>query len=133
MSEVEGELLKELVKIRELLEPKEEPKEEKKKPKGIKGRATSFKDDFVGFLKSYGVLGLAVAFIMGLYLKDLVDALVGDLIMPIISYIPGVETWNTFYAGPFAIGHFLGTLLMFLIISLVVFILVKLSKRMGLD
>ncbi len=133
MAVVEEEILKELTKIREILEPKEEPKEEEKPQKGIKGRAIGFKDDFVGFLKSYGVLGLAVAFIMGLYLKDLVDALVGDLIMPVIAYIPGVESWETFMAGPFAIGHFLGTLLMFLIISLVVFVLVKLSKRLGLD
>lgn len=131
MSQVEEEILKELTKIRELLEPKEEPKEEK--PKGIKKRAERFKNDFVSFLKSYGVIGLAVAFIMGLYLKDLVDALVGDLIMPVIAYIPGIASWETFFVGPFAIGHFLGTLLMFLIISLVVFGLVKLSKRMGLN
>ena len=70
---------------------------------------------------------------MGLYLKDLVDALVGDLIMPIINYIPGVESWDAFVVGHFAIGHFLGTLLMCIIISFVVFILVKISKRVGLD
>jgi len=131
MTNVEEEILKELTKIRELLEPKEEPKEAK--PKGFKERAARFKNDFVGFLKSYGVIGLAVAFIMGLYLKDLVDALVGDLIMPIISYIPGIESWDTFLVGPFAIGHFLGTLLMFIVISLVIFALVKLSKKIGLN
>ncbi|NPD87346.1 MAG: MscL family protein [Asgard group archaeon] len=133
MTVVEEEILKELTKIRELLEPKEELKEEKEKPKGIKHRALRFKDDFVSFLKSYGVIGLTVAFIMGLYLKDLVDALVGDLIMPIIAYIPGVETWDTFLVGEFAIGHFLGILLMFIMITLVVFSLVKISKRIGLD
>ena len=132
MTATEEEILKELTKIREILEPKEEPKEEKK-PKGLKGRAIGFKDDFVIFLKSYGVIGLAVAFIMGLYLKDLVDALVGDLIMPIINYIPGVTSWDTFVLGEFAINHFLGTFLMFIIISLVVFALVKISKRVGLD
>ena len=132
MTAVEEEILKELTKIRELLEPKEEPKEEEK-PKGIKGRAIRFKEDFVSFLKSYGVIGLAVAFIMGLYLKDLVDALVGDLIMPAINYIPGVTSWDAFTLGEFAIGHFLGTLLMFIVISFVVFVLVKISKRAGLD
>ena len=53
----ESEILKELTKIRSLLEPKEEPVEEIVKPKGLKGRGLAFKDEFVEFLKKYKVMG----------------------------------------------------------------------------
>ncbi|MGQ9787861.1 MAG: MscL family protein [Candidatus Hadarchaeaceae archaeon] len=42
------------------------------------------------FITKYKVLGMAVAFIIGLYLGALVQALVNDLIMPIIQLVaPG--------------------------------------------
>lgn len=127
---LETEILEELKKIRELLEPEEEPKEEPKKKRNI---AVRVKDDFVDFLKTYKVMGVAVAFIMALYFKDVVDALITDIIMPIIQYIPGAsESWE-FLVGPFAIGHFLSVLLSFLIIAFVIFLIVKLTKKMGLD
>ena len=127
---VESEILDELKKIRVLLEPEEEPKEEPKKKKKFPVRV---KDDFVEFLKSYKVMGVAVAFIMALYFKEVVDALIADIIMPIIQYIPGAsESWE-FFLGPFAMGHFLSVILSFLIIAFVVFLLVKLSKKIGLD
>ena len=74
---VNDELLKELKKIRELLTPKPAPPPSPP-PKGI---MNEFKD----FLSKYKVMGMAVAFILGIYLGTLVKALVDDLIMPIIS------------------------------------------------
>lgn len=126
---IENEILDELKKIREALVPKEE-KEEPKKKKNVVIRV---KDDFVEFLKTYKVMGVAVAFIMALYFKDVVDALISDIIMPIIQYIPGAsESWE-FFVGNFAIGHFISVVLSFLIIAFVVFLLVKLTKKIGLD
>lgn len=130
---VEEKLLDELRRIREILEPKEEPAVEEKKPKDIKGRAVKFKDDFLEFIKKYKVMGLAVAFIMAIYLGGLVQALVDDLIMPILSYIPGIDVIADWAVGPFLLGHFLATLLTFLILTLVIFILVKITSKIGIE
>jgi len=118
----DAQMLEELKRIRELLEPKPAPPP----PKG-------FKDEFIGFLSKYRVLGLAVAFIMAIYLGDLVKALVDDIVMPIVNIaIPDIE-WEAILVGPFRIGHFVGALITFLVVALVVFILVKLTKRWGIE
>jgi large conductance mechanosensitive channel len=119
------EMLEELKKIRELLEPKPAPPP----PPPPKGLLAEFKD----FISKYRVMGMAVAFILGLYLGALVQALVDDLIMPIVELAtPGVE-WELITAGPFRIGHFIGALITFIIVAFVIFILVKITKRMGIE
>ena len=70
------QILEELKEIRKLLSPPEP----KPPPDG-------FLNEFTSFLSKYKVLGLAVAFILGIYLGLLVQALVADLIMPIGSSI----------------------------------------------
>jgi len=118
-------ILEELQRIRALLEPKPAPPPPPP-PKGLWA-------EFVDFLSKYKVLGLAVAFILGLYLGALVQALVSDLIMPIISLaMPGIE-WDALTAGPFRIGHFIGALITFIIVAFVIFILVKITKKWGVE
>ena len=117
--------MEELQRIRALLEPKPAPPPPPP-PKGLWA-------EFVDFLSKYKVLGLAVAFILGLYLGALVQALVSDLIMPIISLaMPGIE-WDALTAGPFRIGHFIGALITFIIVAFVIFILVKITKKWGVE
>jgi large conductance mechanosensitive channel len=90
-------------------------------------------NEFKDFLSKYRVMGMAVAFILGLYLGGLVNALVNDLLMPLIELsMPGVQ-WETITAGPFRVGHFIGSLITFIIVALVIFILVKITKRMGIE
>jgi large conductance mechanosensitive channel len=121
----QDEMLEELKKIRQFLEPKPAPPA----PPPPKGLLNEFKD----FISKYKVMGLAVAFILGLYLGALVNALVDDLIMPIITLaMPGVE-WELITVGPFRIGHFIGSLITFLIVAFVIFILVKLTKKWGIE
>ena len=118
----EDKILEELKRIRELLEPKPAPSP----PKGLW-------NEFRDFLSKYKVMGLAVAFIMAIYLGTLVQALVDDLVMPIVTLaMPGVE-WETIVAGPFRVGHFIGALITFLIVAFVIFILVKVTKRWGIE
>jgi large conductance mechanosensitive channel len=125
MSANQDDMLEELRKIRQLLEPKPAPPT----PAPPKGFMNEFKD----FLSKYRVMGMAVAFILGLYLGGLVNALVNDLIMPIIELaMPGIE-WEAITAGPFRIGHFIGATITFLIVALVIFLLVKITKRMGIE
>lgn len=137
-------MLEELRKIREALAPKPSPPPEK--PKGLW-------KEFMGFISKYKVMGLAVAFIMGVYLGNLVQALVGDLIMPVIGLaLPGLGNlagfkigipWTTFdsegkppadYVGQiFGIGHFLVALITFVIVAFVIFLIVKVTKRWGIE
>ncbi len=85
--------------------------------------------EFSDFLKKYQVLGLAVAFIIGAAATKLVTALVNDVVMPIVAVlVPGGE-WRTaiLQMGPVKIllGDFVGAIIDFLIIALVVFLIVK--------
>lgn len=85
--------------------------------------------EFKEFLEEYKVIGLAIAFIMGVAATALVQALVNYIIMPIITpFIPG-GAWQTatFKMGPIVIswGAFLGALINFVIIALVIFIIAK--------
>jgi len=89
----------------------------------------SFMQEFMDFLNKYGVIGLAIAFVMGAAVTKLVAALVADLIMPIIgALIPGGD-WRaaTLNIGgiKFMVGDFIGALIDFIIIALVIFMIVK--------
>jgi large conductance mechanosensitive channel len=123
----EEDILKELKRIRELLEPKPvQPP-----PEGIW-------NEFMDFLSKYKVMGLAVAFIMGLYLGALVQALVEDLIMPLIGlFVPGLGNLATyafeFNQQSFLIGDFLAMLITFVLIAFVIFMLVKITKKWGIE
>jgi hypothetical protein len=85
----DDEMLEELRRIRTLLEPKPAPPA----PPAPKGLWKEFMD----FISKYKVMGLAVAFIIGVYLGALIQALVKDLIMPIIGLaIPGLGNLSTY-------------------------------------
>ncbi len=123
----EDKMLEELTKIRELLTPKPAPPP----PKGMW-------NEFMDFISKYKVMGLAVAFIIGLYLGALIQSLVADLIMPIIGLaLPGLgnlATYTITVSGQdFGIGSFLVALITFIIVAFVIFILVKITKRWGIE
>ncbi|TXT60770.1 MAG: Large-conductance mechanosensitive ion channel [Promethearchaeota archaeon] len=118
----ENEMLEELKKIRKHLEPPPPPPP----PKNLY-------EEFKQFLSKYKVIGLAVAFIMGIYLGNLVKSLVDNLVMPIVSlFVPGIE-WEAITIGVFRIGAFLGDLITFVIVAFVIFLLVKLTSRLNLE
>lgn len=122
-------MLDELKKIREALEPKPAPAPTP--PKGLW-------NEFKAFLSKYGVLGLAIAFIMGVYLGGLVQALVKDFLMPLIGLaIPGLQNLATYSATvgsqTFGIGDFLVALITFIIVALVIFLIVKITKKWGIE
>ncbi len=123
-------MLEELRKIRELLTPKPAPPG----PPAQKGISAEFK----AFLQNYKVLGLAVAFILGLYLGMLVQALVKDLILPLIgiplSSLGNLSTYYvTFAEQQFMVGDFLNYVITFIIVAFVIFLIVKLAKHYKID
>jgi len=124
------EMLEELKKIRTLLEPKPAPPAAPK-PKGM---WAEFKD----FISTYKVMGLAVAFIIGTYLGAVVLALVKDLVMPVIGLaLPGLGNLATLAITvmnqSFGIGDFLAAVITFIIVAFVIFILVKITQRWGVE
>ncbi len=126
------QILEELREIRKLLTPPAPPAP----PSGLV-------DEFTTFLKKYKVIGLAVAFILAIYLGQLIASLVNDIIMPIIGLVvPDTASWADIIiplteagaAGPaILIGSFAGSLLLFIIMALIMFLLVKLTTRIGIE
>jgi large conductance mechanosensitive channel len=89
--------------------------------------------EFKDFLNEYKVMGLAVAFIIGVALTALVQSLVKDIIMPVITpFIPG-GAWETatFTISSIVIrwGSFLSAVINFVIIALVVFMIAKMIMK----
>src|ERR1043166_4648981 len=85
--------------------------------------------EFVDFLKQYGVIGLAIAVIIGGKLNALVSTSVDGILMPVVTFfIPG-GAWRstTLDIGPFhfLLGPFFGALIDFLIVALIVFYFAK--------
>lgn len=93
---------------------------------------------FLDFVREQGVVGLAVGFILGGAVSKLVAALVEDLISPLLAL--GLNNLASIKDAYFQIGgarllwgHFVNVLIDFIIISLVVYSLVKLFKFDRLD
>jgi len=121
-------MLKELKQIRELLAAKPAPPPPP--PKGLW-------NEFKAFIENYKVMGLAVAFIMGVYLGLLIQSLVKDLLLPAIGLaIPGLDNLSELAYDIneqiFGIGNFLVALITFIIVAFVIFILVKITKKWGI-
>ncbi|MCK9592551.1 MAG: large conductance mechanosensitive channel protein MscL [Methanoregula sp.] len=100
--------------------------EKKAEKKGMVG-------EFMDFLMKYQVIGLAVAFIIGAAATKMVTAAVNDIIMPIIAVlIPGGDWKKTeLMLGPvkLLVGDFVGAIIDFIIIALVVFFIVKFMMK----
>ena len=82
--------------------------------------------DFAAFLKQYGVIGLALAVIIGGKINALVTALVDGIIMPVVTFFIPEGNWRTvtFDVGPIHLvpGPVLGAGLDVLIVALLVFV-----------
>ncbi len=93
---------------------------------------------FMEFIKEQGAVGLAVGFVLGGAVVKLVSSLVTDIINPVLGIVLGVaKGLDTAYVslGPAKIlyGHFLGALIDFLVIALVVYYGVKWLRLDRLD
>jgi len=133
------ELVEEVRKIRELLTPPPPPPSTpKEQVKGLRNRAKKFGNEFIEFLKKYKIIGLAVAFIMAVYVGAVVNSLVQDIIFPLIEYIPGFDpataTWMDWpFSSPIRLGAFFSSIVTFIIVAFVIFIIVKITQKIGLE
>lgn len=89
--------------------------------------------EFIRFLKHYGVVGLAIAVIIGGKLNELVTSIVQDLLMPLI-FQPALQAAHVddirqlSHNGIFY-GKVLGTAIDFLIVASIVFMIAKLVLK----
>ena len=81
---------------------------------------------FVEFIRTQGVVGLAVGFILGGAVSKVVTALVNDIVNPILGYVLGsTEGLKSMTVGPILLGDFVAVVIDFLIIAAVVYFVVK--------
>lgn len=88
---------------------------------------------FMEFLRTQGVVGLAVGFIIGAGAQDFVKAFSTDILNPVVGVALGgfgdLATASSTVAGmTFSWGHFLLAFINLLILALVVYFAVKLLK-----
>ena len=85
--------------------------------------------EFVEFLKQYGVIGLAIAVIIGGKANAMVTAFVDGILMPIVgAMVPGGE-WRTATMDvgsiKFLLGPLLGAVIDFVIVAALVYVIAK--------
>jgi large conductance mechanosensitive channel len=126
---------------------------DKKNGKKIALKKPKFFDDFKAFIMKGNVLDMAVGIIIGIAFGAVVNSAVNDLIMPPIGYLLGGADFKEMYVilkdgtttGPpyvnldaaikdgavtFRYGLFINTVINFLIIALVIFLIVKVIAMM---
>ena len=93
-----------------------------------------FVREFVHFLQTFGVIGLAIAFVIGSAASKLVSAIVADIVNPLVGLalqdVGDLKKLSfTVLNSTFAYGDLIANMIDFLIIALIVFLLYKqLSK-----
>lgn len=85
--------------------------------------------EFFGFLKEYGVIGLAIAVIIGGKLNELVNSVVNDLLLPLV-FKPALTAANVnnireLSAGGILYGKVLGSFIDFIVVAFMVFLFAK--------
>jgi len=89
--------------------------------------------EFLDFLKKYGVIGLAIAVVIGGKVNDFVSATVADLLMPVVGLVLPEGGWQNWVLelGPLklALGHWLGVAIDFVIVAYFVFMFSKMILK----
>ncbi|MBQ3498730.1 MAG: large conductance mechanosensitive channel protein MscL [Clostridia bacterium] len=111
-------------------------------------KKSGFMSEFKTFIMRGNVIDLAVGVIIGAAFQAIIKSLVDDLIMPVISiFTKGVDFTNMFVvigegeydtlaaaqeagAAVFAYGNFINAIINFLIMSFVIFVLVRTINKL---
>lgn len=108
----------------------------------------SIVSEFKEFAVKGNVMDLAVGVIIGAAFGKIVDSVVNDLIMPLISRVTGGLDFSSYYVGlngqpgglplieakkagaVFAYGNFITVLLYFIILAFIIFMMIKQVNRL---
>ncbi|HVX03317.1 MAG TPA: large conductance mechanosensitive channel protein MscL [Nitrososphaera sp.] len=95
--------------------------------------------EFIDFLKTFGVIGLAIAFVIGAAASKLVTAFVTDIVTPIVGLaLPSGDLKTLSYnvtnsvtgaKSTFSYGDLIANIIDFLIIAFIVFLMYKILSR----
>ena len=93
----------------------------------------SFKQQYIAFLITFGIIGLAIAFVIGQAVSKVVSSFVKDIVDPTISlFLPGnlsdmSATVIGIYGTPseFKYGDLISNIIEFIVIALLVFLAYK--------
>lgn len=94
--------------------------------------------DFMDFLREQGVIGLAIAVVLGAAVTRLVGAFVADIINPVIGVLVGAAgdlASMVLKVGPIEIrwGSFVSAMIDFVVVASVVYFLVRILKLDRID
>lgn len=93
---------------------------------------------FIEFVRSQGVIGLAVGVVMGTSVTKLITAFVTDIINPIVGLLLGQigdlsKAYLQISSAKILFGSFISSLIDFLIVAFIIYFSVKIFKLDSLD
>ena len=92
-----------------------------------------YANEFREFLLKSNMFSLAMGVVIGNAVGKVVSAIVGDLVMPLVGVLSPEGKWREYKVGSgklqFMLGDFAGTVLDFVIIAAVVFIITKMFVK----
>jgi len=111
---------------------------ENKTAQKVATHAQSAMADFMDFIREQGVIGLAIAVVLGAAVTKLVGSLVNDIINPMIGILLGkagdlASYTITIGTAEIMWGSFVNSIIDFVIIALVVYLGVRLLKLDKVD
>jgi large conductance mechanosensitive channel len=99
----------------------------------------SLMQQFMEFLKTFGIIGLAIAFVIGAASSKLITAFVNDLVNPLVGLaLPSGSLKELSYSvtnsvtgvtSTFAYGDLIANIIDFVIIAFLVFLMYKILSR----
>jgi large conductance mechanosensitive channel len=91
--------------------------------------------EFIDFIRKQGIVGFAIAFILGGAISVLVASLINNLVNPILGVLLGrakdlADSYTAFFGAKIMWGKFVNDLINFLVLAAIVYFGVK---KLGLD
>ena len=87
------------------------------------------RDEFMGFIEAFGIIGVAIGIVMGQAVAKVINVIVEGLVMPLIGMLLPGDKWQeaVFHIGRAAIkiGLIIAAFIDFFAVSLVVFFVVR--------
>jgi large conductance mechanosensitive channel len=85
--------------------------------------------EFKSFAFKGNVIDLAVAFVIGVAFGAVITSFVGNIVMPLVSYVLPAADYRAWTIGRVEIGVFIGALINFLVIAAAVFLVVVKGRQ----
>ena len=94
--------------------------------------------NFINFIRSQGVVGLSVGFVLGGSIVKVVSSLVADIITPVLGIILGAtgnlkDMYVTIGASKIMWGSFVNNVIDFIVVAAVVYYSIKILRLDKLD